>query len=704
MYRDMIRETASSVVMYPMNVKVLNPGIALIQRNARRKESAIPKDATLISTIGVVTKRKGQDDFLRAALPILATNPLVYIAIIGFSGVDKDFEDQIHWLVKNSGYSDRILLIPQMKNVRDWYLMSDIFALFSYMESLPAVIFEAMLYKLPVVATSVYGVSEQIVNKETGMLVPAGDVQAFREALISLISDRKKAVEMGANAKKSVLKKLSTKMFIKKFTNIIEGKTGDIHADSFVDKVGLEIGGPSGIFRDFLPIYKVAKRVDGVNFSEKTIWDSRQAGKNSYEYYQDKRGDQYISEATELSDIADHSYDFLLSCHNLEHVANPIKAISEWTRVVKPDGLIVLIVPNKKVCFDHDREDTSFEHVLLDYQNGTLEDDLTHLDEILEKHDLSMDLPAGTPEQFRERSLKNFSNRALHQHVFSVKLVQEIFDFSGISMKKSFIDGLNMVFIGSIRKDFKQSVSQLPSAERALFVGSGDFKIIGEEFLNYFIKIGGLKPTDKVLDIGCGIGRMAVPLTKYLNAEGSYHGFDIVADGIDWCIKNITSQYKNFRFHLADVVNNYDCYNPHGKDSASEYKFPYADKSFDFIFLTSVFTHMLPHDMENYISQISRVLKPRGRILITFFFLNGESIKDIGEGKSVFDFKHDHHHYRIQDASQPEFAIAYDEIFVRKLLDKYGLKIDKPISFGSWCGRKNYLSFQDIVLIVKKDK
>ncbi len=48
------------------------------------------------------------------------------------------------------------------------------------------------------------------------------------------------------------------------------------------------------------------------------------------------------------------------------------------------------------------------------------------------------------------------------------------------------------------------------------FVGGGDFKVIGNEFFRYFVEIGGLKPHEKVLEVGCGIGRMAVPLMGYL--------------------------------------------------------------------------------------------------------------------------------------------------------------------------------------------
>lgn len=233
-----------------------------------------------------------------------------------------------------------------------------------------------------------------------------------------------------------------------------------------------------------------------------------------------------------------------------------------------------------------------------------------------------------------------------------------------------------------------------------IFVGGGDFKKSGEELLQYFIDLGGLKPNERVLDVGCGIGRIAVPLTKYLNKKGSYEGFDIVPVGINWCRKNISSKYPNYHFQLADVFNK--TYNPKGKYKAFKYKFPYENESFDFVSLISVFTHMLPQDMENYLYEITRVLKRNGRCFITFFLLNKESLQLINVGKSTFDFKYKFGKYRTIDINTPEDAVCYDEAFVLDLYEKYGLTIKKSFYYGSWCGRSNFLSYQDITIASKE--
>ncbi len=142
----------------------------------------------------------------------------------------------------------------------------------------------------------------------------------------------------------------------------------------------------------------------------------------------------------------------------------------------------------------------------------------------------------------------------------------------------------------------------------------------GQEFLRYFIDLGGLKPDDAVLDVGCGRGRMAISLTQYLRRRGRYEGFDITSAHIDWCAEHVSRPYPNFRFALSDIFN--AAYNPTGKTRASEYVFPYPDATFDLVFPTSPFSpSMLPGDLEHYVSEISRVTKKGGRCLATFFLL-----------------------------------------------------------------------------------
>lgn len=239
----------------------------------------------------------------------------------------------------------------------------------------------------------------------------------------------------------------------------------------------------------------------------------------------------------------------------------------------------------------------------------------------------------------------------------------------------------------------------LPPAD-LMFVGGGDFKKIGREFFEYFVDLGRLARTDRVLDVGCGVGRMAMPLTRYLRDPGSYEGFDIVPAGIDWCLQKVTSRYPHFRFRVADVYNK--AYNPQGRHKASEYRFPYEDESFDFVFAVSIFTHVLPEDAANYVAETARVLRPGGRCLATFFLLDSVSLDLLDRRKSSLDFKYELDGSRTVDQERPEEAVAHDEGWVRSLYEKHGLAIEEPIRYGSWCQREQSLSYQDLLIAVKR--
>lgn len=225
---------------------------------------------------------------------------------------------------------------------------------------------------------------------------------------------------------------------VSKIIKIIRGRVFPPTIDQFKiikkalsGKSGLEIGGPSWVFKDYslIPIYRIIKNLDTCNFSSKTIWEGSIKNGDVFNFYKNKKGVQYIGEATDLSFIPDSKYEFIISSHCLEHTANPLKAIKEWLRVIKKDGYIIIVVPNKDYTFDHKRKITEFSHLLDDYQNNRGEDDFTHLEEILKLHDLKKDLKAGTFEQFKERSLNNVEIRALHHHVFDIDLLKNIFSY-----------------------------------------------------------------------------------------------------------------------------------------------------------------------------------------------------------------------------------------------------------------------------------
>ena len=240
---------------------------------------------------------------------------------------------------------------------------------------------------------------------------------------------------------------------------------------------------------------------------------------------------------------------------------------------------------------------------------------------------------------------------------------------------------------------------QLTPPKGLIFTGSGDFKAQGEKMLGYFKTFGGLRPYHRVLDIGSGIGRMAVPLTTFLNENGTYNGFDVVERGVAWCKKKITSKFPNFQFQYIPLDN--DLYKS-GGSSAANFKFPYPDQSFDFVILTSVFTHMLPDEVANYLKEISRVLAPGGTCFATFFVWNEESAT-LSAANPAFQFPHDYGHYRLMDENVKSANVAYEETYLQQnLIADAQLKL-KAAYYGYWCGRPKLdtKDFQDILILEK---
>ena len=200
------------------------------------------------------------------------------------------------------------------------------------------------------------------------------------------------------------------------------------------NQIGLEIGGPTRFFgaKGGFPVYLFAERVDNVNFGTDTFFGNYRAG-NTYRYHEGKTGNQFISEAIDLNQIADNSYDFILSSHSLEHTANPIKALTEWARILKPSGKLVLVLPDKRNTFDQYRKYTSFSHLLEDYHNNTLEHDTTHVEEILSTFD---EKKAGVAlGDFEKLISDNYTNRAAHHHVFSQEVVKSMTEFVGFTVE-----------------------------------------------------------------------------------------------------------------------------------------------------------------------------------------------------------------------------------------------------------------------------
>jgi SAM-dependent methyltransferase len=199
----------------------------------------------------------------------------------------------------------------------------------------------------------------------------------------------------------------------------------------FKGAVALEPGGPSALFGrgGAVAVYPELSALDTLDYAERTLWsDDPQA---QQQLVATRR--HLIGEAGSL-DVPDGTYDAVLSSHVLEHLANPLGALAEWRRVVRPGGYVLLIVPHRDATFDHRRPVTTLEHLREDAERETAEDDLTHLEEILSLHDLERDPGAPSRPLFEERCREVATTRALHHHVFISRTVADACAAAGLEV------------------------------------------------------------------------------------------------------------------------------------------------------------------------------------------------------------------------------------------------------------------------------
>lgn len=235
-------------------------------------------------------------------------------------------------------------------------------------------------------------------------------------------------------------------------------------------------------------------------------------------------------------------------------------------------------------------------------------------------------------------------------------------------------------------------------APENVFVGDGDYRAIGVEYLGHFVRLGGLKPTHRVLDIGCGIGRMAVPLTQYLDPGiGRYEGVDPVNEGIEWCVQNISSAYPHFRFCRLDVA--HELYNPGGTMMGDQIALPFAANHFDFAAMVSVATHLPAREITAYAREVMRLLAPGGRLFLTAFLVKADDPARptarprfiAGEEAGTW----------IADPAAPLGAIGFDDGAVQEILSGAGFEI-RRVSFGHWRGIES-THYQDIIIAAKPE-
>jgi SAM-dependent methyltransferase len=238
----------------------------------------------------------------------------------------------------------------------------------------------------------------------------------------------------------------------------------------------------------------------------------------------------------------------------------------------------------------------------------------------------------------------------------------------------------------------------LPPADLR-FMGENDvdFAAIGDGIVADMIELCALRADAAVLDVGSGYGRVAHALRRR-DFDGAYLGLEILSRHVEWCRAAITpASGGRFEFAHFDVHN--ARYNPDGSTPADEAAFDVADGSVDVAVLTSVFTHMYAAEIERYLSELRRVLRPGGRALTTFFALD-ETWRDAQlAGRGTIPMPHVlDASCRYHNANDPLHAIGYTPTWIHGAVARAGLGIFAT-RLGAWCGREAGSGAQDTFVL-----
>lgn len=196
-----------------------------------------------------------------------------------------------------------------------------------------------------------------------------------------------------------------------------------------------------------------------------------------------------------------------------------------------------------------------------------------------------------------------------------------------------------------------------------------------------------LRPDDRALDVGCGCGRVALPLQAFLSESGSYVGFDLNEEYVNWCEANIAKDDDRFSFHHIDLISS--SYNPAGTKSAADFVFPEIG-AIDVAILSSVITHMYPPEIEQYVQNLAKVTVQGGRCMISALLMNDKAKRAVREKTTIFNFDH-----RVGEScwtfneENPLDGISCDEQWLCELFYKHGFEIEK-LEYGNWREIKSY--------------
>jgi glycosyltransferase involved in cell wall biosynthesis len=195
----------------------------LVDQVEQRTALGVPLGASLITTICRLYRPRDFETLLSAFAKVRAELPTAHLLIVG----DGPYREQIESLVKDLDIMPHVTMAGFRRDTPKVLATSDIFVLSTAMwEGLPLTILEAMASGLPVVASDVGGIREEIVDHETGIVVPPKNPTVLFESLLSLLANKSKARAMGQRGQERVFEYFTLERMGRETMAVYEGLTG----------------------------------------------------------------------------------------------------------------------------------------------------------------------------------------------------------------------------------------------------------------------------------------------------------------------------------------------------------------------------------------------------------------------------------------------------------------------------------------------
>ncbi len=183
--------------------------------------------------------------------------------------------------------------------------------------------------------------------------------------------------------------------------------------------------------------------------------------------------------------------------------------------------------------------------------------------------------------------------------------------------------------------------------------------------VDWMVENLGLSPESSLLDVGCGPGRIALGILDRVGEIQKYRGLDVQERYVEWAGRHISANHPSFQFVRLDAKNAY--YNPDGTEIDEGFALPFEREVFDLACLFSVFTHMLTEDVEKYLKDLHRVLRPGGRMFLTANLEDG--VPDVTDNPKGYRGRQS---YRKSLAS-----VRYNREFFENLIDQNGFRLER---------------------------